>query len=174
MHVADIAALSVAEAPPEAASQLRAALRRMAKAVVVVTCRSEGKRFAMAATAVSELSMAPPSLLVCVNRNASIWDSLCRVDHFGVSILHHSHRPIAENCSGAVRGEARFGLGAWAEHPSGVPYLLDSQASIFCRNERRVEYGTHGIFIGEVIAAQTSGEVSPLVYVDGRYTRADS
>ena len=124
----------------------------------------------MAATAVSELSMAPPSLLVCVNRSASIWDSLCRADHFGVSILHHSQRSIAENCSGAVKGEARFGTGAWAQHSSGVPYLLDSQASIFCRNDRRVDYGTHGIFIGEVLAAQTTGEVSPLVYVDGRYT----
>jgi len=164
--------VSLAEAPPDTPGQLRGALRRMAKAVVVVTCRLAERRFAMAATAVSELSMAPPSLLVCVNKSASIWEPLSRVEHFGISILHRAQRSIAENCSGAMKGEARFGMGSWGESPDGVPYLLDAQAYIFCRNERRVDYGTHGIFIGQVLAAHTTGEVSPLVYLDGQYTGA--
>jgi flavin reductase (DIM6/NTAB) family NADH-FMN oxidoreductase RutF len=85
---------SISSTPADVGSQLRAALRRLAKAVVVVTCKENGSRFAMAATAVSELSMDPPSMLVCVNKTASIFDPLTRVKHFGINILHSSQRAI--------------------------------------------------------------------------------
>ena len=57
--------------PDQIAVQMRDALRRLAKAVVVITVRHDGQRYAMAATAVSELSMDPPSLLICVNPEMS-------------------------------------------------------------------------------------------------------
>lgn len=162
--------------PPTAVADIRTdfrtALRRLAKAVVVVTCRGDDGRFAMAATAISELSMDPPSLLVCVNKNASIFGSLTRVSHFGISILHSSHRAISERCSGADKGETRFSLGTWNENGDGVPYLIDAQACIFCRNDKRVDYGTHGVFFGLVQSAHTMGDVSPLIYMDGDYSRA--
>lgn len=161
-----------AEAPSrsdEVAAQLRSALRRLAKAVVVVTCRWNGARFAMTATAVTELSMAPPSLLVCVNHTASIYEALRDVEYFGVNILHSSHRPISESCSGATKGEARFEIGRWTESGEGVPYLCDAQAVIICGKDRSVDYGTHGIFFGRVVSARVNGNVSPLIYMDGRY-----
>ena len=55
---------------------LRHALRRLAKAVVVITSADASARYAMAATAVSELSFEPPSMLVCVNRTASLYPPL--------------------------------------------------------------------------------------------------
>ena len=54
------------------ALSLREGLRRLAKAVVVITCRHDGQRYAMAATAVSELSMEPPSLMICNKSSASL------------------------------------------------------------------------------------------------------
>jgi len=50
------------------AAQTKLALRRLASAVAVVTCRKEGQRYAMTATAVNAMSMRPPSMIVCVNR----------------------------------------------------------------------------------------------------------
>jgi flavin reductase (DIM6/NTAB) family NADH-FMN oxidoreductase RutF len=152
--------------------QLRAALRCLAKAVVVITCGHLDRRYAMAATAVSELSMDPPSLLVCVNRAASIFEPLTHADYFGVCILHSSQRIISENCSGALKGEARFAFGNWGESETRVPYLRDAQACIFCTKEHRIEYGTHGVFIGRVLSAHSSDQVSPLIYVDGGYRSA--
>lgn len=150
--------------------QMREALRRLAKAVVVITCRHEGQRYAMAATAVSELSMDPPSLLICVNRTASLHAPLSTGADFCVNILHSSHETISAACSGKLKGEARFEQGRWATSEIGLPYLEDAQASFVCRNDRQVEYGTHGIFIGQVVEVMNHGPVDPLVYVDGRYT----
>lgn len=156
--------------PDQIAMQMRDALRRLAKAVVVITVRHDGQRYAMAATAVSELSMDPPSLLICVNRTASLYAPLAAGADFCVNILHSSHETISAACSGKLKGEARFEQGRWAESELGLPYLEDAQASFVCRNAQQVDYGTHGIFIGAVAEVMNHGPVDPLVYVDGRYT----
>ncbi len=150
--------------------QLREGLRRLAKAVVIVTARDETQRYAMAATAVSELSLDPPSLLVCVNRSAAIHSVLAGGAHFCVNILHASQEEISIACGGQERGELRFQYGIWSADGEGLPYLQDAQASFICRNERAIAYGTHTIFIGGVIEVRTSGPVDPLVYVDGGYS----
>lgn len=149
---------------------MRAGLRRLAKAVVVITTAQEGQRHAMAATAVSELSMEPPSLLICVNRGASLHPILASGAPFCVNILHARHGHISKACSGGMKGEARFELGAWSDTALGVPRLTDAQASFLCTNDQRSDYGTHSVFIGRVTEVFVEGTVDPLIYVDGRYT----
>ena len=151
---------------------LKQALRRLAKAVVVITSRHETVRFAMSATAVSELSFDPPSMLVCVNRTASMYAPLAAGAPFAINILHHSQSAVAAQCAGQLKGEARFAEGEWPETDLKIPRLGGAQASIVCRNARQVDYGTHGIFIGDVAEVYIEGLPEPLVYVDGRYTRA--
>jgi flavin reductase (DIM6/NTAB) family NADH-FMN oxidoreductase RutF len=148
---------------------MRVGLRRLAKAVVIITSRLEGERFAMAATAVSELSLSPPSLLVCVNQTASIHSPLASGAPFCVNILDSHQEDLAWLCSGRVKGEHRFSQGEWAEAESGVPLLRGAQASFVCLNDQNFVYGTHRIFIGRVVEVTTHGDVDPLVYVDQRY-----
>jgi flavin reductase (DIM6/NTAB) family NADH-FMN oxidoreductase RutF len=150
---------------------LKLALRRLAKAVVVITTRHDGVRHAMAATAVSELSMDPPSLLICVNRTASMHPALAAGADFCINILHSAHEEIAAACSGKLKREARFEVGAWAEAEAlPIPRLAGAQASFVCAQDGRFDHGTHSIFIGRVVEVVTDGAVDPLVYVDGRYT----
>lgn len=151
------------------ADQMKNAMRRLAKSVVIVTTRYQGERMAMAATAVDSLSLEPPSLLFCVNRTASIFPALSGKAAFCVNILARAHEPLAHLCGGQARGEARFAQGAWAEGPNGVPCLEDAQASIFCETDGEFFYGTHGIFIGRVQGVRLHGSVEPLIYADARY-----
>jgi flavin reductase (DIM6/NTAB) family NADH-FMN oxidoreductase RutF len=155
----------------QTALALRAGLRRLAKAVVVITCHHNGARFAMTATAVSELSMDPPSLVICVNKSASLHAPLSAKAGFCVNILHRAHADISALCSGQAKGEARFALGQWDTDASGIPYLADAQASFLCRQEQSHDYGTHCIVIGLVEKVLIHGNVDPLVYVDGAYGR---
>lgn len=146
-----------------------AGLRRLAKAVVVITCDYEGRRYAMAATAVSELSLDPLSLLICVNKSASMSRPLASQVDFAVNILNSSHEEISALCSGVVKGEERFKLGDWRRGETGVPVLADAQAVFECRFAQALSHGTHDVIIGDVFACAVSGEVDPLVYVDRRY-----
>jgi len=153
------------------AQHLRQGLRRLAKAVVVITAWDGAQRWAMTATAVSELSMDPPSLLVCVNRTASLYAPLVARATFCVNILHADQLPVAQACSGAVKGEARFAQGHWEAGACGTPYLVEAQANFFCRFETILEHGTHAVVIGAVQDVRVSADVDPLVYVDGGYAR---
>lgn len=159
-------------AVPNVADQLRLGLRRLGKAVVVITAWHDERRWAMTATAVSELSMDPPSLLVCVNKNASLHGPLTAGASFCVNILHCDHLAVSSACSGKLKGEARFEQGEWGAGEDGTPFLRDAQASFFCRYAKHVEHGTHAVVIGEVLSVDVAGDVDPLIYLDGGYARA--
>ncbi len=150
----------------------REALRRLAKAVVVITTSHGGVRYAMAATAVNELSMDPPSMLACVNRTASIHAPLCAGADFCLNILDLEQEDVARACGGLKKGEERFSLGEWSGNEANIPFLASAQANIFCTNETHFSYGSHDVFVGRVSAVTRHGEVNPLLYVDGRYTKA--
>ena len=151
------------------AAQTKLALRRLASAVAVVTCRDGETRHAMTATAVNAMSMQPPAMIVCVNRSAAFHAAISRACNFAINILHRSQIEISMGCGGKARGEDRFGYGAWSEE-NGVPVLPDAQARIVCAREERFDYGSHTIFLGRVTSVGIHGAVDPLIYVDGHYT----
>jgi flavin reductase (DIM6/NTAB) family NADH-FMN oxidoreductase RutF len=151
------------------AAPTKLALRRLASAVAVVTCRDADTRHAMTATAVTAMSMQPPSMIVCVNRAATFHAAMSSAASFAINILHRSQIEISMECGGKVRGEARFDSGGWGED-AGVPILTDAQARLVCSKDASFDYGSHTIFIGRVISAGIHGEVDPLIYVDGKYT----
>lgn len=153
----------------EIANALRIGLRALAKAVTVISCRHGDTRYAMTATAVNELSMDPPSMLICVNKSAGLFIPLAAGAHFCINILQASQAEISALCSGKVRGEARFAVGSWGDSTLGPPYLQEAQASFVCRNVCKQEFGTHGIFVGQVEQVYMREQNDPLVYMDGRY-----
>ena len=152
---------------PDLAAGFRLAMRRLAATVTIVTAGREGRRFGMAATAVTSVTAAPPTLLICVNRSASIHDIIVDTGRYCVNVLGTSHAGLVSPFGGGIEGEARFGHGAWSHRDGGMPYLDDAQASLFCDLRQTVEYASHSILIGEVVSVRLSDLVSPLLYQDG-------
>jgi flavin reductase (DIM6/NTAB) family NADH-FMN oxidoreductase RutF len=150
---------------------MKQAMRRLAASVVVVTARDGQTRYAMAASAVTSLSMDPPSILLCVNKTASIYPILDHGRDFCVNVLSGAHEALSIACSGGQKGEGRFAIGDWRNDPdTDTPYLGDAQASLICAVDDIHHYGTHGIFVGKVKRVHLHGDVHPLIYVDGRYS----
>ena len=161
---------AIAHAPNELlTAQTKLALRRLASSVAVVSCRHEGARHAMTATAVNALSMQPPSMIVCINNATAFHRAISSAEKFAINVLHRSHIEISAECGGKARGEDRFGSGHWSSL-ADVPILTDAQANIVCSRDTNFDYGSHTIFIGRVTSVDICGEVDPLIYVDGRYT----
>ena len=147
----------------------RAAMRRLASSVAVVTCQRDGEWAGMAATSVTSLSMDPPSILVCVNRTASIRTAITQGSAFTVNLLDREHAEVSMAFGGAKSGVERFDVGRWQAGEAGVPWLEDGVASIDCVVDAEIEYGTHSIIIGQVRSARVSGEATPLIYLNGQY-----
>jgi flavin reductase (DIM6/NTAB) family NADH-FMN oxidoreductase RutF len=151
----------------ELLNSFRSAMRHIAATVYAVTTGQVGQRHGILATAVSSLSFEPPSLLVCVNRAASLHEPLACAETFCVNVLGLGNREIAEVFERA-KGEGRFAIGDWCEE-HGVPVLANAQSYFICRTAHRHEFGTHTIFIGELVEARHREDAAPLTYYDRHY-----
>jgi flavin reductase len=149
-------------------SAFRQAMRRVASTVNVISICVDGQPMGITATAVSPISMDPPSLLVCINRAASVHGSLQDVSHFRVNVLHRDQEPVARMFADRTQHALRF-LSGWEIGCAGAPRLAEAQATILCRRIDSHSFATHSIFIGVVEEAAGREEVDPLVYLDGRY-----
>ena len=142
-------------------------MRHVAATVYAVTTGHQGARYGILATAVSSLSFDPPSLLVCVNRSASLHAPLAQAESFCVNVLGLGNRDVAEQFA-TGRGEERFAVGVW-EQWHDLPSLTTAQSSLVCRRAHCHEFGTHSIFIGELIAARHREDAVPLTYFARNY-----
>lgn len=140
-------------------------MRHVAATVYAVTTMHEGARYGILATAVSSLSFDPPSLLVCVNRSASLYAPLAQAERFCINVLGLANRDVAEHF---VSGRDRFAVGEWEEW-HGLPVLATAQSSLVCQRAHCHEFGTHSIFIGELVAAKHRKDAPPLTYYDRHY-----
>lgn len=146
----------------------RDAMRHVSATVYAVTTGHQGERFGIIATAVSSLSFDPPSLLVCINRQASLHVPMACADTFCINVLSPRNRDVADSFLRRGTGEERFAVGDWEEE-HGVPVLASAQSSLVCRVADRHDFGTHTIFIGELVAARHRHNARPLTWYDGRY-----
>jgi flavin reductase (DIM6/NTAB) family NADH-FMN oxidoreductase RutF len=154
----------------EVQAAFRNAMRRFASTVSIISVQSGAERHGTTATAVTSVSLDPPSLLVCMNQDSRLHGFLRKEDRFCVNFLHVGNRDISQAFSSAMPGAERFAHGDWQTDHHGIPYLADAQANLFCAKDVELPYGSHTIFIGRVFDARVRDDVSPLLYGNGCYT----
>jgi flavin reductase (DIM6/NTAB) family NADH-FMN oxidoreductase RutF len=145
----------------------KVAMRQLAATVTLVTTCEEGAWHGMPATAVTSLSVEPPSVLVCINRSASMHGPVTRSRKLCVNLLATQQ---ADLCSdfGARPGAERFDVGAWQAGPDGLPYIAEAVACLFCTVDDALDYSTHTIFIAKVGHVLVDATIEPLVYRGGQ------
>lgn len=150
-------------------NSFRSLLRKLASSVVVITARSGEQQNGLTATAMCSLSMDPQSILVCVNKNASAAELILESRCFAVNVLAEDQQETAKLFSTPkLSADQRFSGSRWHELTSGAPILGDALASLDCEVALHLQYGTHYIFVGRVLAMQ-SREASGLLYCNGQY-----
>jgi flavin reductase len=148
---------------------LRQAMRRMASTVSIITTNEAGTPHGMTATAVTSLAMDPPSILISVNKSASIHDPLLRSRKFCVNLLSVDNQALSGDFSGKKVGQERFTKGRWSMSTTEPPHLLDAQASIFCDADGSLPYGTHTVIVGRVTRAHAAEQIKPLLHQNAAY-----
>ncbi|MSP66925.1 MAG: flavin reductase [Alphaproteobacteria bacterium] len=156
------------------ADLFKGAMRRLAASVTVITASHQDRRGGMTATAVCSVSVVPPLLLVCVNRQGSTHPLIRDSGRFAVNLLAAGQDAVAGAFArSALSGEDQFDVaGIWSPAPGGMPLLAGAAATLVCRVETTVEAGSHTVFIGAVEAVHLP-EPAPeaLVYAAGGYKR---
>ena len=157
----------VARDPEALASGFRRAMRRLAATVSIVATREDGVNVGMAATSVSSLSAAPPSLLFSLAHTASLCQPLLRQGRFSVNILTLDHAPLVGLFSGQIKGPERFHHGAW-EIVDDLPVLADAQAALLCRIAAHHGFEGQEIVVGQIEAIRVREQIFPLLWQDAQ------
>jgi 3-hydroxy-9,10-secoandrosta-1,3,5(10)-triene-9,17-dione monooxygenase reductase component len=93
------------------------AMRHLIGGVSVITAGSGEIRTGLTATSAISLSLDPPTMLVCVNRDASAWPVIQRERHYCVNILDSRHQDLADRFAGrgGINGAARYEGARWRQ-----------------------------------------------------------
>ncbi|MEW9807129.1 flavin reductase family protein [Mesorhizobium marinum] len=154
--------------PDTLADDFRAAMRQLAATVCVVTAGRGASRRGLTATAVCSLSVTPPSMLVCVNRQGAAHRAITENGCFCVNILAADQQDVARRFAGQTgdAGEDKFAAGQWSSLATGAPALDGALINLDCALSSDVETESHSIFIGHVRQVRFGAVKSPLLHYD--------
>jgi flavin reductase (DIM6/NTAB) family NADH-FMN oxidoreductase RutF len=153
-------------ATPLDAVLFREGMSRVAGAVHVVTTAGPAGQAGFTATAVTPVTDAPASLLVCMNASGRSATSLIANGVFCVSTLGMHDVAVADAFAGRadLNGADRFTVGDWRPLVTGSPHLATSLVAFDCRLTDARLVATHHVIIGEIVAIHLGASRPALIY----------
>jgi flavin reductase len=159
----------LAHFPAVDANEFREALRNLASGVAIVATGAGEARRGLTASSVTSICAEPPCLLVSVNTQSEAHDSILANGYFGISLLRTGHEPLARHFAGldGVSGADRFRSGPWSAGVTGAPLLDTAICAIDCVLQQHQIVGSHGLFIGRIVATRQAGAGNPVINFQG-------
>ena len=146
----------------------RNVIGHFASGVTVITARHEDTDYGLTANAVSSLSLEPPMMLVCINKETGTRNAISRSKVFGVNILREDQGEVAMQFAKPAPDKFRGMSVSYGELDE--PLLDDVLAHLECRVAEEVTGGTHSVFLAEVTSARAE-EGMPLAFYRGQMVR---
>jgi flavin reductase (DIM6/NTAB) family NADH-FMN oxidoreductase RutF len=149
--------------------QFRRVLSHFAAGVTVVTTIDAAKRpFGLTATAFTSVSLVPPLVLVCVDKQAETYPQFEPAGVFAVNFLSLEQQDLSQHF--AKHGGEKFSELRWRPGVLGAPLLEGSIGHVECRIHHWYDAGDHTIMVGEIVSADAcDGE--PLLHFRHAYRR---
>lgn len=152
-------------------AEFRSAMASMASTVSVVTARRGEERLGRTVTSVLSLAATPPTILISIDILSRLSDLIAKTGGFSLAMLAQEQTAIADAFAGQVEASQRFGFGDWSEWPSGHPMLAGAVTALDCEVIGSMATGTHVLFAGAIIEAETTTSRSPLLWQRHGYHR---
>lgn len=148
-------------------NELRRVMGHFATGVTVITAlRKSGEMHGLTANAFTSVSLVPPLLLVCVDKNAESYPCFDETRVFTVNILAHDQEALSRKF--AVSGGEKFQGVAYHTGANGAPILDGALAYVECKVVQAFDGGDHTIYLGEIEQAEAR-EGKPLMFFRGGY-----
>ncbi len=145
-------------------AEFRAAMAGIAASVHVVAAQRGNERVGRTATSVLSLSAQPPAILVSIDILSRLADIIAKTGCFSLATLAQGQEAIADAFAGQIAAENRFDVGDWDAWPSGQPHLHGAATMLDCEVIGAMETGTHVLFAGAIVEAETDTARKPLLW----------
>ena len=147
----------------------REAMARLGAAVHIVTTDGPAGRVGFTASAVCSVTDSPPTLLVCLNRSASVYPAVRRNGVLAVNTLAPEHRELSKLFGGKTPADKRFAAANWMRGATGAPLLEGALVSFDCRISTTFDVGSHTLLICEIAGVAGLARGDGLVYFNRAY-----
>ena len=148
-------------------SQFRQLLGRFATGVTILTTTTaEGQPLGMTANSLASVSLHPPLISVCVDREAEMHEVILQAPEFVVNVLAGPQEALARRFSD--KHEDRFDGIGYHLSPEGLILLDGALAHVVCERYGTYLAGDHTILLGRVVGGATN-DGRPLLYYRGGY-----
>ncbi len=145
-------------------------LGEYATTVTVVTTRVEDRMAGLTVSSFCSVSISPPLVLTCVEREAQTDELLQEGADFTVNVLREGQEEMSRKfAQSGFSIEDGLPDDAFSVPERGGPILVNSGAWMICRQYETCDGGDHIIYIGEVIDGKREGGAKPLLYYDAEY-----
>lgn len=152
-------------------ADFRRILGHLAAGIAVVSAVDpEGAPRGLTAIAVTSVSLDPPLVLACVDREADTHDCIERAGAFAISVLGEDGEELARRFA-TYPAASKFDGVAHRRAATGSPVLESALGWVDCRLWASYDGGDHTIFVGEVVGGDAGGGGGPLLYYRGGYGR---
>ena len=131
-------------------TDFREGMSRMGAAVNLITSDGDAGRHGLVASAVCSVTDDPPTLLVCVNRNAFVHNRFLLNSVLCVNVLAAHHQELCGVFARYVEGVDRFSYGQWLTLKTGSPVLADANVAFDCRIGSVLEQGSHSVLFCKI------------------------
>jgi flavin reductase (DIM6/NTAB) family NADH-FMN oxidoreductase RutF len=154
------------------AQEWRWAMGYFPTGVTIVTTWDGPEPVGSTINAFCSVSLDPPLLLICLDLKNPIRTAFERARIFGVNILPHDGRPIAQRFAREPLND-RFCEFPYRAAPGGAPQLTAAPVFIDCSLEDLHLAGDHLIAVGRGLRIEHAPDIRPLLYHRGQYPRFD-
>jgi flavin reductase (DIM6/NTAB) family NADH-FMN oxidoreductase RutF len=153
---------------------LRQVMSQFATGITVVTTCNHKEIHGLTVNAFCSVSLAPPLVLVCIDKKASSHDLIANSGNFAVNILNQAQEPIARKFStNFLQSEERFADIEYRREATGAPVLAEAVGWLDCKLVADYPGGDHTIFLGEVVASGHRTDMPPLLFFRSRYHQSN-
>lgn len=150
-------------------SDYRNAMARLGAAVHIITTDGPGGCAGFTASAVCSVTDEPPTLLVCLNRSASVYQAFSSNGVLCVNTLSPDQQALSNLFGGKTPMADRFAAAQWSRKATGAPLLQGAAVSFDCRVVRSTSVGTHDVLFCEAVAIAVGDAAHGLIYFDRGY-----
>jgi len=145
----------------------KAAMRHFPTGVTVVTSVRERQPRGLTVSSFASVSVDPPLVLICINREARSYLYISESKIFCVNILSGDQGELAKRFASKMRDNQFEGV-AFETGRTGAAILSGVVAHLECDVAEEHHAGTHSVFIGRVVSC-ASRAGSPLGYYNGAF-----
>ncbi len=162
---------------PTLSQSYRDAMANVAGSVHVITTDGAAGSCGITMTAVASVTDDPPTLVLCINRQAAIQPILRVNGRLCVNVLAAGQQDLAEHFAGLTEltPQERFEQHVWASGPSGQPQVEGALAHLHGRVAEAQDMGSHTVFYVLIEHISVNPAADPaLLYFRRRFSQTEA